>query len=116
MGRAPPRGQRAAAAKTPSLRYAARLGCACPKRRRPGLHTCAGNEAIWRGPPDFTAASRHRFSAASASPRAAWRAAWFSVRAHDGIDTICEGTHERFVVDRERFARKVQEKAAAARV
>ncbi|HEY6105848.1 MAG TPA: thioesterase family protein [Anaeromyxobacteraceae bacterium] len=40
----------------------------------------------------------------------------FSLRAHDGIDAICEGTHERFVVDRERFARKVQEKAAAARV
>ncbi len=39
----------------------------------------------------------------------------FSVRAHDGVDAICQGTHERFVVDRERFARKVQEKAAAAR-
>jgi fluoroacetyl-CoA thioesterase len=39
----------------------------------------------------------------------------FSVRAHDGVDAICEGTHERFVVDRERFARKIQEKAAAAR-
>ena len=39
----------------------------------------------------------------------------FSVRAHDGVDAICEGTHERFVVDRERFARKIQEKAAVAR-
>ena len=27
----------------------------------------------------------------------------FAVRAHDGIDAICEGTHERFVIDRERF-------------
>jgi fluoroacetyl-CoA thioesterase len=39
----------------------------------------------------------------------------FSVRAHDGVDAICEGTHERFVIDRERFVRKVQEKAARAR-
>ena len=39
----------------------------------------------------------------------------FSVRAHDGVDAICEGTHERYVIDRERFVRKVREKAAAAR-
>ena len=37
----------------------------------------------------------------------------FSVRGHDDIDGLCEGTHERFVIDRERFMRKVQEKAAA---
>jgi fluoroacetyl-CoA thioesterase len=37
----------------------------------------------------------------------------FSVRAHDGVDEICAGTHERFVIDRERFLRKVREKAAA---
>ena len=39
----------------------------------------------------------------------------FSVRAHDGIDAICEGTHERFVIHRERFVAKVEEKAAMAR-
>ncbi len=39
----------------------------------------------------------------------------FSVRAHDGIDPIGEGMHERFVIDPERFVRKVREKAAAAR-
>lgn len=38
----------------------------------------------------------------------------FSVKAHDGVDPICDGKHERFVVDGERFARKVKEKAAAA--
>lgn len=37
----------------------------------------------------------------------------FSVRAHDGVEPIGEGTHERFVIDRERFVRKIQEKAAA---
>jgi fluoroacetyl-CoA thioesterase len=39
----------------------------------------------------------------------------FSVKAHDGVDPIGEGTHERFVIDRERFVRKVQEKATQAR-
>jgi fluoroacetyl-CoA thioesterase len=39
----------------------------------------------------------------------------FSVRAHDGIDAIGEGTHERFVIDHERFVKKVQEKVAAGR-
>lgn len=39
----------------------------------------------------------------------------FSVRAHDGVDTISEGTHERFVIDRARFVRKVEEKAATRR-
>lgn len=38
----------------------------------------------------------------------------FSITAHDGVDTISQGTHERFVIDTERFLRKVQEKAAAA--
>jgi fluoroacetyl-CoA thioesterase len=39
----------------------------------------------------------------------------FSITAHDGVDTISQGTHERFVIDAERFLRKVQEKAAAGR-
>lgn len=39
----------------------------------------------------------------------------FSVSAHDGVDAISQGTHERFVVDSARFLRKVQEKSAAAR-
>jgi fluoroacetyl-CoA thioesterase len=39
----------------------------------------------------------------------------FRVRAHDGIDPIGEGTHERFVIDRARFEKKLAEKVAAAR-
>jgi fluoroacetyl-CoA thioesterase len=38
----------------------------------------------------------------------------FAVKAHDGVDPIGEGRHERFVIDRERFARKVEQKARAA--
>lgn len=34
----------------------------------------------------------------------------FNVSAHDGIDTIARGTHERFVIDRARFDNKLQSK------
>lgn len=36
----------------------------------------------------------------------------FSVSAYDGIDTISEGTHERFVIDVEKFNAKVSRKGA----
>jgi fluoroacetyl-CoA thioesterase len=35
----------------------------------------------------------------------------FEVSAHDGIDEICTGTHERFVIDTARFEAKAQAKA-----
>ena len=38
----------------------------------------------------------------------------FSIRASDGIDPITEGTHQRVVIDAERFNAKVAEKAAEA--
>lgn len=34
----------------------------------------------------------------------------FSVSAHDGVDTITEGTHERVVIDHARFAARIAEK------
>ncbi len=34
----------------------------------------------------------------------------FNVSASDGIDTICEGTHERFVIDLDRFNASVARK------
>lgn len=37
----------------------------------------------------------------------------FDVTAHDGVDPITQGTHERHVIDAERFARKIAEKAGA---
>lgn len=37
----------------------------------------------------------------------------FSVEAHDGIDTIAQGTHERYVIMREKFDQKVMAKASA---
>ena len=40
----------------------------------------------------------------------------FRVKAHDGIDVIGEGRHERFVVSWDRFNTRVAEKAAKAGV
>ncbi len=38
------------------------------------------------------------------------RRLFFEVEAHDGIDRISKGTHERFVVDRKRFVDSVERK------
>lgn len=40
----------------------------------------------------------------------------FKVTAHDGIDVITEGTHERMIVPWDKFEAKVNEKAKAARL
>lgn len=40
----------------------------------------------------------------------------FTVRAHDGIDLIGEGRHDRIIVPWEKFVRRVNEKAKLARV
>jgi len=34
----------------------------------------------------------------------------FSVSAHDGIDKIAQGTHQRFVIDKDRFDNKLRKK------
>jgi fluoroacetyl-CoA thioesterase len=39
----------------------------------------------------------------------------FAIRAHDGLDTISEGTHERHLIDSARFAAKLAGKAARER-
>jgi len=35
----------------------------------------------------------------------------FEVEAHDGIDPIAKGTHERYVVDKARFIERIEQKA-----
>jgi fluoroacetyl-CoA thioesterase len=42
------------------------------------------------------------------------RRVWFKVRAHDGIDLIGEGRHDRFVVAWDKFNARVAAKAKAA--
>jgi fluoroacetyl-CoA thioesterase len=38
----------------------------------------------------------------------------FEVEPHDGIDVISRGTHERFVIERQRFAGKMNAKVSSA--
>ncbi len=38
----------------------------------------------------------------------------FEVEAHDGVDTICKGRHERFVINAAKFNERVKAKAQAA--
>lgn len=38
----------------------------------------------------------------------------FEVEAHDGVDQITKGTHQRFIVNAEKFIAKAQEKAKSA--
>lgn len=40
------------------------------------------------------------------------RRLFFSVTAHDGVDRITEGRHERVVIDREKFLSRIAGKAA----
>ena len=42
------------------------------------------------------------------------RKVWFSVRAHDGVDQIGEGYHQRAIVDWEKFKARVAKKQAKA--
>ncbi len=39
----------------------------------------------------------------------------FEVEADDGVDMIAQGTHERFIIDRDRFQHKISSKAASAK-
>ena len=59
-------------------------------------------------PPGLTVAVRTRVEAVEG------RKLTFRVSAHDGIDTITEGRHERHVIDAARFEAKLQAKRARA--
>ena len=38
----------------------------------------------------------------------------FAVEAHDGVDVISKGTHQRVIIDRARFVEKAAKKAGSA--
>lgn len=48
--------------------------------------------------------------------KVAGRRLYFHVKAHDGIDLIGEGEHQRMVVNWEKFEQRVNEKAKIARL
>ena len=91
-----------------------------------GLMECACIEAVtphleW--PKEQTLGTHVNFSHIAATPpgltitvsvrldRIEGRKLYFTLSAHDGIDTISEGTHERHVIDAEHFNTKVKRKA-----
>jgi len=39
----------------------------------------------------------------------------FAVEAHDGVDAISSGRHERFIIDRDKFTAKVRQKGEDAK-
>ena len=56
-------------------------------------------------PPGLTATVRTRLE------KIEGRRLFFSVTVHDGVEMICRGTHERFVIDVARFQEKLARKA-----
>jgi fluoroacetyl-CoA thioesterase len=48
--------------------------------------------------------------------KVAGRRLYFRVKAHDGIDLIGEGEHQRVIVDWEKFEQRVNDKAKIARL
>lgn len=77
-------------------------------------------------PREQTVGTHVNFSHEAATPAGLWvtarvelievdgRRLTFTAEADDGIDRIARGTHERFVIDREKFDRAVAAKRAAA--
>ena len=73
-------------------------------------------------PREQTVGTHVNFSHEAATPAGLWvtasveltevdgRRLTFTAEAHDGIDRIARGTHERFVIDREKFDRAVAAK------
>ena len=78
-----------------------------PREQTLGTHVNLSHLAAT--PPGLTVQIRTRLESVEGRKLA------FSVAAHDGVDTISEGTHERHVIDRERFERKVAGKLAPGR-
>jgi fluoroacetyl-CoA thioesterase len=39
----------------------------------------------------------------------------FNVEAHDGVDQITKGTHQRYIINAEKFIKKAEEKAESAK-
>lgn len=73
-----------------------------PAEQSLGTHISVSHEAAT--PPGMTVTATVEITAIEG------RRITFSVSAHDGVDTIARGTHERFVIDRARFENKLRSK------
>ncbi len=76
-----------------------------PRQQTVGIHVHLSHTAAT--PPGFTVTVRGRLEKIDG------RKLTFTLSAHDGKDTISKGTHERFIVDAEKFKAAVREKQVA---
>jgi fluoroacetyl-CoA thioesterase len=77
-----------------------------PAEQTVGTHIAISHEAAT--PPDLTV------TVSAVLAEVVGRRLVFTVSAHDGHDTIARGTHERVLIDSQRFAEKAAAKAALA--
>lgn len=77
-----------------------------PAEQTLGTHVNFSHEAAT--PPGLTVTVNVRLTAVEG------RKLSFEVEAHDGLDRISSGTHERFLIDASRFKARIAEKAARA--
>ena len=77
-----------------------------PREQTLGTHVNLSHLAAT--PPGFTIEIRSRLDTVDG------RKLSFTLSAHDGMDRITEGTHERHVIDVERFERRLAAKLAPA--
>ena len=76
-----------------------------PRQQTVGIHINVSHTAAT--PPGFTVTVKGRLD------RIDGRKLSFTLEAHDGVDTISKGTHERFLIDADMFNTAVAKKAAA---
>ena len=75
-----------------------------PKEQSLGIHIDVSHEAAT--PPGLEVTASVELIAVQG------RKLTFTVSAHDGVDLISQGRHERFVIDKQKFDAKVAAKAA----
>ena len=77
-----------------------------PREQSVGIHIDASHEAAT--PPGLTVTVTVELTAIEGNRLS------FDVEAHDGIDRIAYGTHQRYVIDKAKFDARVAKKKAAA--
>jgi fluoroacetyl-CoA thioesterase len=77
-----------------------------PRQQTVGIHVNVSHTAAT--PPGFTVTVKGRLEKVDG------RKLSFVLSAHDGKDTISKGTHERFIIDADKFKAAVREKQSSA--
>lgn len=73
-----------------------------PTEQTVGIHVDLSHSAAT--PPGFIVTVKGELTAVEG------RKLTFQIRVDDGVDTICQGTHQRFVIDAARFDRSLRDK------